>query len=90
MMVSMASLPAAEKLFCPHCNTYVPKSTWYRHYSQYYNLPNNTWRSENAHLEADLDFGTDSDSEEIDRAVAYVPDVDLSFSYEEAMETVCV
>ena len=89
-----SSIPDAKKLFCPHCNTHVPKSTWYRHFSRYYDSSSGTWKTTNARLEADFDFGSDSDCEEIDNAEASTPDSvpssDLAtdLNYEEAMETV--
>ena len=31
------------KTLCPHCNTYVSKSTWYRHYRECYNTSTDSW-----------------------------------------------
>lgn len=90
----MASLPEAKKLFCPHCNTLISKSTWYRHYSQYYDSSNDTWKSKNAErLEADFDFGSDSsDLEENDNALVSVANdlADSDLDFEDTMETVLI
>ena len=32
-----------REMFCPHCNSMVPKSTYYRHRSMYYNVVSQCW-----------------------------------------------
>lgn len=62
----MATLPNTKRLFCPHCTPEVPKSTWYRHFKEFYDSSSNTWKTakptqSNVYLESDFDFGLDCD-----------------------------
>ncbi len=45
-----------ERLYCGHCKQLVGKSTFYRHYEQYYNVNEQKWNGEES-------FATSSDSE---------------------------
>ena len=35
----------SRQIFCPHCNSMLPKSTYYRHRSMYYNVISQCWSS---------------------------------------------
>ena len=32
-----------KRLFCDHCDTFLPKSTYYRHKSAYFNIVTRKW-----------------------------------------------
>lgn len=49
-----------SKLFCSHCSRRVSKSTWYRHYSDFYNPGSGRWERE---LEQESDFRFNSSDE---------------------------
>ena len=59
------------KIFCPHCNRDVSKSTWYSHYGKYFDSSSNTWTKSlpaqtsvhSVEEESDFDFETASDVE---------------------------
>ena len=44
--VKMKAVPRHE-IFCPHCNSMLPKSTYYRHRRLYYNVTSQRWNSAN-------------------------------------------
>ena len=46
--------------FCPHCERRVSKSTWYRHYSMYYNQVTATWEKISA---TNFSFSDESDQD---------------------------
>ena len=60
-----------QKIFCPHCDKEVSKSSWYSHYSQYFDSRSHTWTKSQPNpcptatnfldLEEDFDFGSSSD-----------------------------
>lgn len=64
LSLTMARVPEAKRLYCPHCDSNIAKSTWYRHYSQYYNPATDAWKTSNKSLEADFQFDTSSDEGE--------------------------
>lgn len=54
-----------RKLYCPHCEKSVSKSTWYTHYNQFYDHDDERWETP-AHKNPDhedFDFESSSDSE---------------------------
>ena len=34
-------------IYCPHCDDFVPKTTFYRHKKQFYNVVNGEWGDDN-------------------------------------------
>ena len=36
----------SSRFFCPHCNEYLGKSTFYKHKRRYFNLSEGKWRVE--------------------------------------------
>ena len=84
----MATLPNTKRLFCPHCKTDVSKTTWYRHFQEFYD---NNWRPKTAHSQ---DFNFESDSNEDEESFAadssdYRLDLEVDDAgYGEPMETV--
>lgn len=46
-----------KKIFCPHCSKDVSKSTWYSHYSLYYDRRSGSWNKSEPTVELDFDFG---------------------------------
>lgn len=44
-MEGQSRLRKYRKLFCPHCNKSVSKSTWYSHYSEFFDQARNEWHS---------------------------------------------
>lgn len=47
-----------KKIFCPHCDRDVSKSTWYSHYGQFYNNRKKEWtKFEDQHSKEAFDFG---------------------------------
>lgn len=51
-----------RKLHCPHCDKSVSKSTWYTHYSEFFDCEENKWKTDfNKNSDGDFDFGV-SDS----------------------------
>lgn len=61
LSLTMARVPEAKRLYCPHCDLNIAKSTWYHHYSQYYNPATDVWKTANKSLESDFQFDTSSD-----------------------------
>ena len=56
-----------NKLYCPHCELEVSKSTWYVHHSQFYDQVNKTWLKDvRRTTEADQDFNFGSSDENDD------------------------
>ena len=61
------------KLYCPHCELEVSKSTWYVHHSHFYDQVTKTWlkdvRRTTEAADQDFDFGssdeTDMESDEV-------------------------
>ena len=37
------AIPKRRKLLCGHCDCYLPKTTYYRHRSNFYNLVTKKW-----------------------------------------------
>ena len=58
--------PKKSKIYCNHCEKNVSRSTWYRHYSQFYDSLTGQWRSENERQYADSDFKFSSSDESRD------------------------
>ena len=57
-----------DKVFCPHCNKTVSKSTWYLHYSKYYIKSTKTWQVDSSQCKPnkELDFDFDEATNTID------------------------
>ena len=55
-----------RKLYCPHCERSVSKSTWYCHYNQFYDCDDERWEAPALQNpdHGDFDFGSSSDSED--------------------------
>lgn len=54
----MSEATRKYKIFCPHCDCDVSKSTWYSHYGQLYNNGKKEWtKFEDQHSEETFDFG---------------------------------
>ena len=57
------------KELCPHCDTYVSKSTWYRHYSEFYDKSSDTWIRCERNKSANFVFdGNESNSDDVHNA----------------------
>ena len=57
-MLKMSEATRKYKIFCPHCDRDVSKSTWYSHYGQFYNNRKKKWtKFEDQHSEEAFDFG---------------------------------
>ena len=55
-----------RKLYCPHCDKSLSKSTWYEHYHEFFDQGESRWKvSKQGNLMSgsDFNFGTDSDSD---------------------------
>ena len=44
--MDLGSLREAD-IYCPHCDDFVPKTTFYRHKKQFYNVVNGEWGDDN-------------------------------------------
>lgn len=56
-----------NKLYCPHCEQEVSKSTWYVHHSQFYDEVRKSWRKENTSIampDQEFDFGSSDEFED--------------------------
>lgn len=61
----MAEAPSLKrrkttKQYCPHCDKEVSKSTWYRHYSSFYDHSTSSWEKRK---EPDFCFSSSSSDE---------------------------
>lgn len=50
---------------CPHCRKNVSKSTWYRHYAEFYNAETESWKEEDINPDSDFNFSESSDNDEV-------------------------
>ena len=57
------------KTLCPHCDTYVSKSTWYRHYREFYNTSTDSWVHAHQASVAQFDFASTGNSSGDESAV---------------------
>ena len=48
-----------DRVFCPHCEDYLPNSTFYRHKETFYNPVSREWRKENDSVESRCRRGID-------------------------------
>ena len=56
-----------SKPFCSHCGVYVSKSTFYRHYRDFYDKSTDSWmRDLQSDKSAEFQFSSSSSSEESD------------------------
>lgn len=72
-----------QKLYCPHCDRSVSKSTWYTHHALYYDSGKKEWLIDHSTtLNDDFDFGnSQTDSSDSERhsdsdGVFELPDVE--------------
>ena len=54
-----------SKLYCPHCDKEVSKSTWYKHYSRFFNATTNQWIKQYSNNN-DFDFQSAESQQETD------------------------
>ncbi len=53
-----------RKLYCPHCDKSVSKSTWYAHYNEFFDQVENNWKTViKKHNDSDFNFGSDSNED---------------------------
>ena len=83
----MERIPEAKRLYCPHCDANISKSTWYRHYNQYYDPTSDRWETATKNLEADFQFDTDSDEGDGETVPRLKTRMDLDFN-DDAIEMV--
>ncbi len=78
-----------RRIFCPHCEEYVSKTTYYRHRDSHYDVQKNEWRSGHYQAQMDGDIGSSSDDEGCDMALQPVlePQFDMSEDLSLSMDT---
>ncbi len=54
----------SKNYYCPHCKKEVSKSTWYRHYANFFDSTTESWEKSKPSESADFNFSTDSSDEE--------------------------
>lgn len=64
-----------ERGYCPHCDREVSKSTWYLHYSQYFDRVSGEWRKEAGvpRREPNFNFAEESSSDPEEDTVSDFP-----------------
>ena len=60
MMESTCGRGKARRIFCPHCEDFVTKSTFYRHKIKFFNKHTKTW-NENTGRSVDSESSDESD-----------------------------
>ena len=75
-----------NKLYCPHCEQEVSKSTWYVHHSQFYDERRKTWQKDPSLTvlpDQDFDFGSSDEIENFDEGGQLPMDVLAATSSDE-------
>ena len=88
MSESAAEVRKFSKVYCPHCKKDVSKSTYYDHYSKFYNKESRSWqlmaKQPSTSNEPDFDFG----KVEVEEATVSKEDTCLTVQTDDFMELV--
>ena len=65
-----------ETIYCPHYKKNVSKSTYYEHYSKYFDTTTRTWQQFPSHRKRESDFDFEPESHENSIMITKIPNVD--------------
>ena len=64
-----------RRIFCPHCEELVSKTTFYRHRDNHFDVRKNEWKKEHYYVrDIDSDIDSSSDNEDCDMTLHPVPE----------------